>query len=181
MKNTTSKKTLRITLILIFGFINTNASSSQQIDFLDVEVGQKLKFEYRKLNRNDFRSKLPYHFFDVPLPSNSVIQPLTHFKVSINKKTSILHSKVAELPLTNKDCVTEEARYRNLFSAKGFKKIKSGSVAIPGAVKMLAKDNQILRIYCESSGNSPYLHLRIEITTEEEHRKYEEVMRNFHG
>lgn len=155
-----------------------SVAATGPVDFLDLKAGDKVSFEYRKLDSADFRSKLPYHFFDVPLPRDSSLRPITHFKVSINKKTSVLHSKTAELPVTEGDCPIERDRLLHLFMSKGFEMTSAGVIS-PGAHGMLAFQDQLLTVVCESSGSSPFLTLRIEVTTEEEHRKFEETMRNF--
>jgi len=150
-------------------------------DFLDLKAGKVVGYNFQKTSVRDFRSKLPYHFFEVPLPKKSILRPVTHFNVSIHKETSILHSKAIELPLTKKDCKRELKRYKAIFKVHGFTESGQLPSSIIYSEHGLINKSQILTMACETSGSSPFRLLRIVVTTIKEHEKFEETMRNFRG
>lgn len=176
-----------IVLLILLAPLSIQAESQSYsappeiIDFLDLKVGEKTTYNFETTSPNDYRSKLPYHFFDVPLPKESIFKPITHFSVSINKETTVLHSKTLELPLTAKVCTRELQRYKSIFTEHGYIKTTQIPSSIGSSQHALINQSQVLTMACESSGSSPFRLLRIEVTTIQEHNKFENIMRNFRG
>lgn len=162
----------------------TQPSQSQQTrgadmavpDIFDIEIGKVINIE--GFSKIDNGSSLPYAWLLAPLPRDSAVAPSINYRLNIEKESLVVHSVLVSEAVLTYNC---EPRISELKAAL----VSNGYVAFEGQSKAAAfmrfpykKGEKIASFGCSAPDGVPFSELRMQITTEAEHEKFEKRMRS---